>query len=158
LKTTALPQGQREFKVTASEGYFGRMLRGELPAPPVSILLGGQIEAVDAEAGTLRIRYEGMEAFRNPAGNIAGGLLSAMLDDLTACAVDATLGPNDAVVTLSLNVSFLRPAHVGAVHGHANLVRRGRELCHVNGMLQQDGKDVAWAVAICKIIPRPEET
>jgi uncharacterized protein (TIGR00369 family) len=79
-------------------------------------------------------------------------MVSAMLDDLTACLVDATLEPGRAVVTLSLNVSFLRPARVGPLHGVATLVRRGRELCHVNGMLQQDGKDVAWAVALCKVV------
>ncbi len=40
----------------------------------------------------------------------------------------------------------------GMANGVATLVRRGRELCHVNGMLQQDGKDIAWAVALCKVV------
>lgn len=132
---------------------FHRMLRGEAPPPPVATLLGGAIESLDLAAGTLRVRYQGDPSFRNPAGRVAGGMLSAMLDDLTASLVDATVGPGEGVLTLSLNVSFLRPAEVGPLQGVARFVRRGRELCHVDGMLQQDGKDVAWAVAICKVVP-----
>lgn len=132
--------------------YFSRMLRGDISSPPIGDLLKRQIEHVDADGGSLRISYEGVEAFANPAGNVAGGMLSAMLDDLTAIMVDATAAPGEGVTTLSLNVSFLRPAKPGPITGVATMVRRGRELCHVNGMLQQDGKDVAWAVAICKLV------
>jgi acyl-coenzyme A thioesterase PaaI-like protein len=74
-------------------------------------------------------------------------MLGAMLDDLTALMVAATLqAPDEGVVTISLNVFFLRPAVSGPITGLATLVRRGRELCHVNG------KDIAWAVAICKLV------
>lgn len=135
-----------------SDAYFHRMLRGETAPPPVATLLGAEVVALDLDGGRLEVRYQGQDSFRNPAGQVAGGMVSAMLDDLTACLVDATLEPGRAVVTLSLNVSFLRPARVGPLHGVATLVRRGRELCHVNGMLQQDGKDVAWAVALCKVV------
>jgi hypothetical protein len=32
------------------------------------------------------------------------------------------------------------------------MMRRGREVCHVMGTLRQDGKDVATAVAVCKVV------
>lgn len=124
----------------------------ELAVPPVAHLLSRRIDEVDVTRGMLRLTFSGTQAFGNPAGHIAGGMLAAMLDDLTALMVDATAQPGQGVVTLSLNVSFLRPARAGEITGVATLVRRGRELCHVNGMLQQDGKDVAWAVAICKLV------
>lgn len=136
-----------------TNGYFSRMLRGEAPRPPVLTLLGSRIESVDAVAGTLSAKYEAQADFRNPAGTVQGGMLGAMLDDLTASLVDATLEAGQGVATLSLNVSFLRPAQVGTLQGHAHMLRRGREVCHVMGTLLQDGKEVASAVAVCKIIP-----
>ncbi|MFZ9555148.1 MAG: PaaI family thioesterase [Limnohabitans sp.] len=133
-------------------GTFSRMLRGEVPRTPVLSLLGGEVESVDAEAGTLRARYVGRDEFRNPAGLVQGGMLSAMLDDVTASLVDATLTTGQGVATLSLNVSFMRSAHVGPIEAEASMMRRGKDICHVMGRLQQDGKDVATAIAVCKVV------
>jgi uncharacterized protein (TIGR00369 family) len=135
-----------------ANGYFSRMLRGDTPRPPVLTLLGSQVDAVDAAAGTLSARYQAQPDFRNPAGSVQGGMLSAMLDDLTASLVDATLVTGQGVATLNLNVSFLRPAQVGTLQGEARLLRRGLEVCHVLGTLWQDGKEVATAIAVCKIV------
>lgn len=135
-----------------TNGYFSRMLRGETPPAPVLTLLGSRIDAVDATAGTLSATYEAQASFRNPAGTVQGGMLSAMLDDLTASLVDATLTAGQGVATLNLNVSFLRPAQVGALQGEARMLRRGRDVCHVMSTLVQDGKEVATAVAVCKVV------
>ena len=135
-----------------SDSYFSRMLRGEIAKPPVLTLLGGEVEAVDAEAGTLRSSYVAKADFNNPAGTIQGGMLSAMLDDLTASLVDSTLKTGHGLVTLNLNVSFLRPAQAGTITGEARMLRRGREVCNVMGTLSQDGKEIATAMAVCKII------
>ena len=136
-----------------ANSYFNRMLRGETPKAPVLNLLGSQVEAVDIEAGTLSATYEARADFLNPAGKVQGGMLSAMLDDLTASLVDATLPTAQGVATLNLNVSFLRPAQLGQITGHAQLLRRGRDIGHVTGTLQQNGKEIATAVAVCKIVP-----
>jgi uncharacterized protein (TIGR00369 family) len=147
-------QGMNTPHTTAdANGYFSRMLRGEVARPPVLTLLGSHIDAVDATAGTLSARYEAPAGFRNPAGTVQGGMLSAMLDDLTASLVDATLAAGQGVATLNLNVSFLRPAQVGTLQGEARMLRRGRDVCHVMGTLLQDGKEVATAVAVCKVVP-----
>ena len=34
----------------------------------------------------------------------------------------------------------------------SRMLRRGRDVCHVQGTLLQDGKEVATAVAVCKIV------
>lgn len=135
-----------------TNNYFHRMLRGETPRPPVLTLLGSRVDAVDATAGTLSVTYEARTEFLNPVGTVQGGMLSAMLDDMTASLVDATLAAGQGVATLGLNVSFLRPAQVGTLQGEARMLRRGRDVCHVLGTLLQDGKEVATAVAVCKVI------
>ena len=138
--------------MTDQNSYFHRLMRGEIQTPAVLTLLGSRIQEVDAQAGILRARYEAKADFLNPAGTVQGGMLSAMLDDLTASLVDATLQAGQGVVTLNLNVSFLRPVAVGEVQGQARLVRRGREVCHVTGSLWQQGQEVALATATCKIV------
>ncbi|MFM7013047.1 MAG: PaaI family thioesterase [Betaproteobacteria bacterium] len=145
-------------KTADANGYLSRMLRGEVERPPVLTLLGSRIDAVDAAAGTLSATYQAQADFRNPAGTVQGGMLSAMLDDLTASMVDATLAAGKGVATLNLNLSFLRPAQVGTLQGEARMLRLGRDVCHVMGTLLQDGKEVATAVAVCKVVsthPKP---
>lgn len=134
------------------DNYFGRVRRGELPPPPVSTTLGGAITHVDLEAGTLESSYLAGEGFLNPAGQVQGGMLGAMLDDLTAFLVTATLAEGEHCATLNLNLSFLRPARAGALHGRARLVRRGREVYHVEGELLQQGQPVARATATCTVV------
>jgi uncharacterized protein (TIGR00369 family) len=140
---------QEVFSTSDAQAYLSRMLRGETPPAPVLTLLGSRIVAVDADAGRLSAH------FRNPAGTVQGGMLSAMLDDLTASLVDATVAAGQGVATLTLNVSFLRPAQVGSLQGEARMLRRGRDVCHVMGTLLQDNKEVATAVAVCKIVSAP---
>jgi acyl-coenzyme A thioesterase PaaI-like protein len=56
------------------------------------------------------------------------------------------------VATLNLNVSFLRPTQVDKLQGEARMLRRSRDVCHVMGTLLQDGKEVATAAAVCKVV------
>jgi uncharacterized protein (TIGR00369 family) len=139
---------------SAADSYFARVQRGELAPPAVSTTLGGRITASDLEAGTLESDYYAGEVFLNPASQVQGGVLGAMLDDVTAFLVTATLAPGEHCATLSLNLSFLRPARAGALQGRARLVRRGREICHVVGELLQDDHVVATATAVCMVRSR----
>jgi uncharacterized protein (TIGR00369 family) len=123
---------------------------GSLPA--VTTTLGGRFLSLGD--GTLEAQYVGAPAFLNPAGQVQGGMLCAMLDDVTATLVTSTLAEGEQCATLSLNTSFLRPAKPGSLVGRATLVRRGRGVCNVNGELWQDDKLVATASAVCMIVAR----
>jgi uncharacterized protein (TIGR00369 family) len=125
-----------------------------VPVPPVARLLGGRIHDVDTQGGTLRSDYVATDDFLNPAGQVQGGMLCAMLDDLTASLVTATLASGESCATLNLGVSFLRPARAGALTGTARFVRRGRQVCHVAGELEQGGQVVATAAATCMVVRR----
>jgi uncharacterized protein (TIGR00369 family) len=118
--------------------------------PPVTRTLGGRI--VSLGNATLESEYVGSPAFLNPSGHVQGGILSAMLDDVTALLVTSTLGEGEHCATLSLNVAFLRPAMPGMLLGRSTLVRRGRGVCNVNGELWQGEKQVATASAVCMIV------
>lgn len=134
------------------QSYFHQLQAGQASPPAVTTLLGGRITSVDVDAGTLTSQYEALASFANPAGQVQGGMLGAMLDDATAFLVTATLAQRQFCATLNLNVSFLRPARAGQLTAAARLVRRGREVCHVQAELSQEGKLVATAVATCMVV------
>ena len=132
--------------------YFAKLRRFEAPLPAIAATLGARITAVDLDEGTLDSEYVAGPGFLNPAGQVQGGMLAAMLDDVTAFLVTATLAERESCATLNLNVSFLRPARPGPLLGRARLVRRGGTVCNVVGELLQDGRQVATAVATCMVV------
>lgn len=129
------------------EGFFWKMQRGELPPPRVAETLGIRFVAVDAEAGTIEVEFQARAEFTNPAGNIQGGFLAAMLDDTMGPALAAQLGAGEFAPTLNLNVSFHRAGKVGVIRGVGRVLRRGRDVCFLAGELYQEGELVAAATA-----------
>ncbi|MEX3944860.1 PaaI family thioesterase [Paraburkholderia sp. BR10937] len=131
---------------------LARLYGEHVSPPPITATLGGTFVSLSDDA--LEAEYIGTAAFMNPAGQVQGGMLCAMLDDVTATLVTSTLGEGEHCATLNLNTSFLRPAKAGKLIGCATLVRRGRGVCNVNGELWQDKKLVATATAVCMIVAR----
>lgn len=135
-----------------NDNYFDRLQRGEASPPPISTMLGGYIREFDRTASTLCIDYEATAAFLNPAGQVQGGMLGAMLDDVTAFLVTATLADGEFCATLDLHLSFLRTAATGRLQGRSRLVRRGKDVCNVEGELWQGDRLVATATATCLVV------
>jgi uncharacterized protein (TIGR00369 family) len=130
------------------KGAFFWLIRdGKLPPPKCAATLGIEIRKIDAEAGTIEVEFQAREAFNNPAGNIQGGFLAAMLDDTLGPALAATLAKGEFAPTLNLNVSFARAAKAGAIQGKGRVLKRGKEVCFLAGELYQEGELVASATA-----------
>ena len=127
--------------------FFWQIHDGKMPPPACAQTLGIRIVKVDPETGTLEAEFEGKEAFLNPAGNIQGGFLAAMLDDTMGPALSATLAAGEFSPTLSLNIQFLSPARPGVLQAVGRVVRRGSEVCFLAGELSQSGRLVATATA-----------
>ena len=127
------------------KSFFWKMVDGTLPAPPCVKTLGLGFVEIDGERGTIETRFEAVEMFLNPAGNVQGGFLAAMLDDTMGTALSATLDVGQFAPTVNLNVQFHRPARLGPLKGLGRVVMRGRETCHGSAELWQDDKIVATA-------------
>lgn len=135
------------------EGFFWDVMEGRKPAPPAAALLGFQLLEVDPEQGTLRAQFEATPQFLNPAGNVQGGFLAAMLDDTMGPALMATLPPGHFAPTLELKVSFLRPANVGPLLAEGRVVSKGSSIAFLSGELRApDGELVATATATARIV------
>jgi uncharacterized protein (TIGR00369 family) len=98
-------------------GPFWDGVEGRAPIPPAAATLGFEFIDADVEAGTIEVAFAATEAFTNPAGNVLGAFLAAMLFDTVGPALLATLEPDQFQSTLQLNVSFLRPVRPGRLAG-----------------------------------------
>ena len=98
--------------------FFWKIVDGRLPAPPCAKTLGIEFAAIDGERGTAEVKFEAKPEFLNPAGNVQGGFLAAMLDDTMGPALTATLDAGEFAPTVNLNVQFHRPAKVGSLKRH----------------------------------------
>jgi len=80
-------------------------MRGEMPFPPAATTLGISFKNIDAKIGAIEVEFEGKKEFTNPAGNIQGGFLAAMLDDTMGPALASTLSEGEFAPTLSVDVA-----------------------------------------------------
>ena len=133
-------------------GPFWEFLAGRQPAPPAAAALGWSLSRVDPDRGEIEVRFDA-SGFANPAGNVQGGFLAAMLDDTLGPALVATLPADQFAVTLNLNVSFLRPARPGPITGAGRVLHRGDSVAFLAGELRDDsGEVVATGTATARII------
>ena len=119
-----------------------------------SKLFGMEITLVDAKQGVLEAKFNAREIFENTAGNIQGGILTAMLDDLMGYALGITLPPPYFAPTANLNVSFLRPAKVGVLHGKGEVLKQEGEVFYLAAKLfNANNEMLASATAKAKWFP-----
>lgn len=106
--------------------YLQGMLNGDVLPPPVVQALG--ITLVRAEPGVVRFAMPVPDHLVNHLGFLAGGILSTVVDAALASAVLSVITPDQDIVTLDLNVDFLRPVVVacGSVTVDAEVVHLGR--------------------------------
>ena len=137
----------------ARTGPFWDAMEGRAPMPPVATLLGWQLEDIDPDAGTIKVRFEARPEFTNPLGNIQGGILASMLDDTMGPALVATLPPGQFAPTLEMKVSYVAPAKVGPLWGHGRVVHAGRTTGFVEAdLVDADERLIARASATARII------
>lgn len=129
------------------QAFFWKIMAGEWPHPPAGKTLGIDFKHIDAEAGTVEVEFQGRPEFTNPAGNIQGGFLAAMLDDTMGPALAATLKQGEFAPTLNLNVSYHRPGSIGTFVGKGRIVKRGKDVCFLAAELYQGGELIASATA-----------
>lgn len=81
--------------------------------PPTAAILGQEILEIDSEAGRVKMKFQPIDACRNPMGNVQGGIVVAMLDDAAAFAAIIKSGKRIGIPTIELKTSFFAPAKAG---------------------------------------------
>lgn len=119
---------------------------------PFAHWLDGVLE--EAEFGKLSIRYTVRPDMTNPHRTLHGGVIAGMLDDVMGTAV-ASLGKEQAFVSINLSVDFLQAAKVSdEVIARAEVTRNGRTVIHMKAELfNKSGKILAVSTSNLVSIP-----
>ena len=133
---------------------LNRMIRGELPAPPIAELLG--IRLTEAEHG--RCVFIGLPSFKhyNPSSQVHGGFALSIMDSALGCAIHTTLAAGETYTTLEIKVNMVRgmSENTGEVRAEGHVLHRGRTTATADGKLTDaDGRLLAHAVTTCMIFP-----
>lgn len=123
----------------------------EYEKPPVGKLLGWEL--LEVEPGRVKARYRAGEQFLNPQGNVQGGILAAMLDDVMGPAAFTLVDEGQFTPTLEFKVSFFRPAKPGALIAEGRVVHRSKSVAYSEGDIRnEDGELVAKGTATLRIV------
>ena len=126
---------------------------GGVPLPPSAHMMGWSLVSLDAEGGRIEVAFDGKPEFRNPAGYVQGGMLSAMMDDAMGPLLVVHTKGRFYPSTIDLNTQFLRPVPVGPVSVKARVVRLGRQIAFLEAELfEKSGKLAARSTASAALI------
>jgi uncharacterized protein (TIGR00369 family) len=140
--------------MSSRSGPFWDGIEGRAPMPRAAATLGLEFIDADSEKGTIELAFAAREDFTNPAGNVLGAFVAAMLYDTLGPALLATLEPDQFQSTLGLNVNFLRPVRPGRVVGKGRVVHRDGDLAFLEASLVDSrGALIATATATARVIP-----
>jgi uncharacterized protein (TIGR00369 family) len=135
--------------------YLKAMQSGELPPPPIAVLMDMSITEVSE--GRVVFAAEPSEYHYNPLGTVHGGVMATLLDSALGCAVQSMLPAGTSYTTLELKVNYLRPitTKTGTVYAEGNIIHLGGRIATAEGRLTDvRGKLYAHGTTTC-IILRP---
>ena len=135
--------------------YLKALQSGELPPPPIAVLMDMWITEVSE--GRVVFAAEPAEYHYNPLGTVHGGVMATLLDSALGCAVQSMLPAGTSYTTLELKVNYLRPitTKTGTVYCEGKIIYVGGRVATAEGRLTDaQGKLYAHGTTTC-IILRP---
>jgi uncharacterized protein (TIGR00369 family) len=133
--------------------FLGAIRDGKLPPPPIAVLLGMDMVAI--EPGRVVFECAMDESVYNPIGMVHGGLACTLADTVIGCAVHTTLEAGVAYTSIDLNVSYLRPITLASspIRATGVVTKPGRRVAFARAeIVDSEGKLVATAVGSCLIM------
>jgi uncharacterized protein (TIGR00369 family) len=108
--------------------YLRGIKNGQLPPPPIAMLLGMDITVV--EDGEVVFTLPPHASHYNPLGVVHGGILCTALDTVAGCAVHSTLEAGWGYTSIDLNVSYLRGVTLdtGMITFTGRVIKRGKRV------------------------------
>ena len=148
--------GERRAFQTPGLETLRRYVRGELPAPPISRLVG--MRPTEAGLGKATFTMPVTRWLEDGFGLYWGGVYALFADAPLASAVWTTIPPGKAVTTSELNLSFVRPMSrkTGNMIGRAETVHSGNQVgLSMIQITDQDGRMLAFGSTRCLISDVP---
>ena len=149
--TAAVQKG----KTISGIEYLKALQTGELPPPPIAVLMDMWITEVSE--GRVVFAAEPAEYHYNPLGTVHGGFTATLLDSALGCVVQSMLPAGTGYTTVELKVNYLRPitTKTGMVYCEGKIIYVGGRIATAEGRLTDaEGKLYAHGTTTC-IIMRP---
>jgi uncharacterized protein (TIGR00369 family) len=122
----------------------------EYPSP--NLALG--MQPAEFGPGTSRWTWaEQPAAVMNPFGQVQGGYLAILVDELCSTAIASVLEEGEWSVTAECKISYMRAFSPGPIAGSASVIRRSRSLAFLEAEVSgADGRvalraSATWAIA-----------
>ena len=156
----------RQFGVARPEQIAGKsgleimqaLLRGELPAPPITDTL--DFTLIEVDHGRAVFQGRPLERHYNPLGTVHGGWFATLLDSAVGCAVHTALPAGKSYTTLELKVNMLRALtrKVGLVRAEGRIIHVGGQVATAEARLvDAAGKLYAHATTTCLVFDFPQK-
>jgi uncharacterized protein (TIGR00369 family) len=142
----------------AGKDYIAAMVRGEMPAPPIAMLIGFRM--TDSAVGRAVMTLEPTERLYNPLGSVHGGVAATILDSVMGCAVHTTLPPGRGYTTLEIKINYVRAMsqQTGPVRAEGTVIHAGRSTAVAEGRLVDSaGKIYATGSTTCLLFDLPPQ-
>jgi uncharacterized protein (TIGR00369 family) len=140
-------------KTLSGLAYLQAMQTGELPPPPIAVLLGMWLSEVSE--GRVVFSADPAEYHYNPLGTVHGGILASLLDSALGCTVQSLLPVGSTFTTLELKVNYLRPVTTGTgtICAEGKIIHLGKRVATAEGRVTDAaGKLYAHATTTCIIL------
>ena len=157
MPDTTSPSGLFEIRRQLSGlDFFKKMIAGELPPPPLVVLLG--LKLVEAEPGRVTFTGVAREEFYNGMGVAHGGFAATLLDSALGCAINTMMPAGRVFTTIDLQIHYTR-----ALRKEAGELRCTATVVHVGGrtatsegrIVDGAGKVYAHGTTTCMLVEPP---
>ena len=125
--------------------YLERLRRDPAAANPLFARLG--IVPVEIVPGRAVLELPFKPSLLQGAGQLAGGVQAAVLDEAMAHAVLATLVPHERTVTMDLHVRYLAAGGEDDLRVEAEVVKRGKRVVVAQGEVTAAGRTLSLGTA-----------
>ena len=136
--------------------FFKKMTAGELPPPPLVVLLG--LKLVEAEPGRVTFTGVAREEFYNGMGVAHGGFAATLLDSALGCAINTMMPAGRVFTTIDLQIHYTRPLRreAGELRCTATVVHVGSRTATSEGrIVDAAGKVYAHGTTTCILVEPP---
>jgi uncharacterized protein (TIGR00369 family) len=157
MADTTSPSGLFEIRRQLSGlEFFKKMIAGELPPPPLVVLLG--LNLVEAEPGRVTFTGVAREEFYNGMGVAHGGFAATLLDSALGCAINTMMPAGRVFTTIDLQIHYTRALRreAGELRCTATVVHVGSRTATSQGrIVDAAGKVYAHGTTTCILVEPP---
>jgi uncharacterized protein (TIGR00369 family) len=123
----------RAMREMSGMDHLRAIMAGELPPPPMGVLLGFQV--VSVEKGEVSFTCTPDESVYNPIGMVHGGVVCTLLDSVIGCAAQTLLPAGTGYTSVEIKVNYLRPvqASTGEMRAKGWVTKPGRRVVFAEG-------------------------